>query len=687
MEQLFLKVLNLSLYAGLLILAVLLIRVLFRKAPKWISCLFWALVAIRLVCPVTFESPFSVMPAAEKLPTANFLVTEAETEADMETDPEAKEQALGKTAGFVSEAKKAEQDRADRDGVVRSDRSEGYLGLGTTGADLADGNLAEGRTEETLIAADRDADTKAAAKAAATNSIRILAIVWLAGFCAMMAQALFSYLRLKHFVAASIKTRRDVRICDEIEYPFILGIIRPMIYLPGFLSGNMKRFVLAHERAHLKRRDHLWKPLGFFLLAVHWFNPLCWIAYILFSRDLEMACDERVIRNMDRESKADYSQTLLMLSHPSHRIAACPVAFGEIGVKERVKGIFNYKKPAVWIVMLAIVGCIVMAVCFLTSPKKTDTAVAQESETAQDLQKPAEAQIMETENKDAILVEAEPAEETEAKSVPDADISEENAGPLTELTTAKGEVVFSADIDENGVEDHIYSHMLEEDEKQEGDESSILWTLELNGDNIYQSYHDLPCDFDSWSTDLDGDGEAEIFVRIMPYVNSMPLEQYVTLKQDGGAWRVLENSGDFEQSDENGDLSNAFPVKVTVGSEPGTVDIVPMDGQKITVDLKDHYEKMMETEEEGSELYTLADEFLSGDTYKPGDEYGTTAAWGIWEVEGVQLDGKNAIRARQGIQSLKGGKWDILGTLDTYFSYDQNGKMQFLKTEFTRAEE
>ena len=217
MEQLFLKVLNLSLYAGLLILAVLLIRVLFRKAPKWISCLFWALVAIRLVCPVTFESPFSVMPAADKLPTANFLETETETVADMETDSEAKEQALGKTAGFVSEAKKAEQDRADRDradrdGVVRSDRSEGYLGLGTTGADLADGNLAEGRTEETLIAADRDADTKAAAKDAATDPIRILAIVWLAGFCAMMAQALFSYLRLKHYVAASIKTRRDVRI-------------------------------------------------------------------------------------------------------------------------------------------------------------------------------------------------------------------------------------------------------------------------------------------------------------------------------------------------------------------------------------------------------------------------------------------------------------------------------------------
>ena len=626
MDQLFLQILNLSLYASLLILMVLLCRILFRKAPKWISCLFWALVAIRLMCPVMPESPFCVMPSAEKLPTANYLMTKTT-------------QAAGKTTESVSELQNTNPDREI--GHRKTD-----LLAGASGVDrIADDSGAFNRFEMNGITG---------SKAGVVKSVRILTILWLVGFCLMMAYALFSYLRLKHYVAASVKTERNVRICDEIQYPFILGIIRPMIYLPGFLNGSMKHFVLAHERAHLKRRDHLWKPLGFFLLAVHWFNPLCWIAYILFSRDLEMACDERVIRNMDRESKADYSQTLLLLSNPASRITACPVAFGEIGVKERVKGIFNYKKPASWIVMLAIVGCIVMAVCFLTSPKKTDTAAA--------------------ENADAKPVESEKIEETEAEPA--------SADTASEQEAIEGSVVFDADIDGNGVEDHIYSCQLEE---EEGD-IAIRWSLELNGNIIYQGSHELICDFDASSMDLDGDDEPEILVRILPHVNSMPLEEYVALKQEGDVWSALQNSTDFEQPDGNGDLSNAFPVEVIVGSEPATVDIKTMDGQTITVDLREHYEKMLETQE-ATELYQLAEEFLNGNTYKPGDPYGTTADWGIWEIEGVRIDDRNAIRARQGIQSLKGGKWDILGTLDTYYSYDQNGKIQLLKTEFTLADD
>ncbi len=645
MDQLFLKILNLSLYASLLILAVLFLRFLFRKAPKWISCLFWALVAIRLLCPVMPESPFSVMPAAEKLPTANFFATETRN-----VHPEEK------ITGAAHETPNASYD--SKPWLTETGGS-----VGASGEDLTSGGS---------DASDRiEMNERAGSKAGSADFVCILTIIWFAGFCLMMMQALFSYLRLKHYVAASVNTGRGVRICDEIRYPFILGIIRPMIYLPGFLKGSMKRFVLAHERAHLKRHDHIWKPLGFFLLAVYWFNPLCWIAYILFSRDLEMACDERVIRNMDRESKADYSQTLLLLSNPANRIAACPVAFGEIGVKERVKGIFNYKKPASWIVALAVVGCIVMAVCFLTSPGKTDSAAAQESESEQ----PEELQIAATENGDAKLVEPEKTVETENAAA--------DAAPASEQEAIEGSVVFSADIDENGEEDYIYACQSEEDE--EGD-TTFHWTLELNGKNIYQGSHELFCDFDAWSMDLDKDEKPEIIIRVLPHVNSMPLEEYVALKQEGDSWNALENSDEFEQQDVNGDLSNAFPVQVTVGSEPATVDIKTMDGQTITVNLKEHYEKMMENQGEG-EFYTLAEEFLKGDTYQPGDQYGTTAAWGIWEIEGVKVGDENAIRARQGIQSLKGGKWDILGTLDTYFSYDQNGKIKFLKTEFTQSED
>jgi|GEM_PF-1961641 beta-lactamase regulating signal transducer with metallopeptidase domain len=645
MEQLFLKILNLSLYASLLILVVLLLRLLFRKAPKWISCLFWALVAIRLLCPVTPESPFSVMPSEEKLPTTHYLMTRAKIT-----------QAAGKTTGAVSEIQNESFDSEKRH--METEVPAGASGSGRT----VDGSDAAGRFETNDISV---------LKAGVAESVRILTIIWLVVFCLIMAQALFSYLRMKHYVAASVKTGKNVRICDEIRYPFILGIIRPIIYLPGCLNGSMKRFVLAHERAHLRRGDHIWKPLGFFLLAVHWFNPLCWLAYSLFSRDLEMACDERVIRNLDRESKADYSQTLLLLSNPASRIAACPVAFGEIGVKERVKGIFNYKKPAIWIVMLAIVGCIVTAVCFLTSPEKTYTAVAQESDSEN-------LQIAVTEKKAVKSVESETVEETDAGDV--------SAVPASAQEAIEGSVVFGEDIDRNGIEDHIYAYQPEEDEKDEGDDTTIRWSLELNGKNIYQGSHELICDFDASSMDLDEDGEPEILVRVLPHVNSMPLEEYVVLKQEGDGWIELENSGDFEQSDGNETPTNAFPVVVTVGSKPATVDITTMDGQTITVDLKDHYEKMREAQE-GTDLGKLADEFLNGDTYKPGDAYGTTADWGIWEIEAVRIGDKNAIRARQGVQSLRGGKWDILGTLDTYYSYDQNGKIQFLETEFTGTDD
>ena len=313
MSGIFLKVLNMSIAAGWLILAVILLRLLLKKAPKWTVCLLWALAALRLVVPFSLESIFSLIPSSETVP-ANI---------EMMGKP-----AIDSGIGVINE-------------VVNP----------VVGSFAPDQNIPASVNPLQIV-------------------VPLLGIVWLAGIAAMLIYALISYLKLKKSVAASVPAEDGVMACDEVSSPFILGVFRPTIYLPSGMEGETREYVLDHERAHLARRDHLWKPLGFLILAVHWFNPLCWIAYVLLCRDIEAACDEKVIRSMDKEAVAAYSQALLDCSFPRKRIAACPLAFGEVGVKERVKNVLNYKKPAFWIILAAVVICIVSAVCFLTNPKK-----------------------------------------------------------------------------------------------------------------------------------------------------------------------------------------------------------------------------------------------------------------------------------------------------------------------------
>ena len=314
MSSLFLKIVNMSIAAGWLILAVIALRFLLKKAPKWSVCLLWAFAAVRLVCPFSIESVLSLIPNAETVP-ANI---------EMMRYP-----AVDTGVNVINEAVNP---------------------------------VINGLFEPNPISS--------------ANPLQILiplfACVWIAGIVIMLLYALISYRKLKKSVAASVPAGEGVMVCDEVTSPFILGLFRPMICLPSSMEGQTREYVLAHERAHLARRDHLWKPFGFLLLAVYWFNPLCWIAYILLCRDIEAACDEKVIRDMDKEAMAAYSQALLDCSFPRKRITACPLAFGEVGVKERVKGVLNYKKPAFWIVLAAVIACIVVAVCFLTNPKKKE---------------------------------------------------------------------------------------------------------------------------------------------------------------------------------------------------------------------------------------------------------------------------------------------------------------------------
>ena len=318
MAAVFLKLLNLSISASWLVLAVLVLRLVSKRSPKWMNVLLWGMVALRLMLPFSIESALSLIPSAETL------------------SPE----------------------------VVRFDPAPTI----TSGVEFIDNAVNPSLSE-----------SFAAAPLASVNPLYVWTYlagwVWLIGLGAMLLYALVSYLRLRRRVSVSLCVRENIYLCDAISSPFILGVVKPRIYLPSGLDEVQRQNVLSHERAHLARRDHWWKPLGFALLAVYWFNPVLWLAYALLCRDIELACDERVIRTMDESAVKTYSTVLLACSIPRKAVITCPLAFGEVGVKERVRNALHYKKPVFWVVAASVAVCVVVAVCFLTDPP-TDTDAA-----------------------------------------------------------------------------------------------------------------------------------------------------------------------------------------------------------------------------------------------------------------------------------------------------------------------
>lgn len=311
MAEIFQKALNMSIAAGWLILAVIALRLLLRRAPKRFRLLLWAVVGLRLALPWSIESALSLIPSAQTLPEGIML----ERAPVLDTGISSLNGAInpGFTAAFTPE-------------------------LG-----------------------------------ASANPLQVLlpiaAALWMLGAAAMLLWALVSWLRLRKRVREAVRLEENVYEC-EIASPFVLGLFRPRICLPFSLENGERELVLAHERAHITAGDHIIKPLGWLLLAAHWYNPLVWLAYALFCRDIELACDERVVRGLSLSDRADYSQALLDLSRPRGGVRACPLAFGESSVKGRVKSVLSYKKPAFWLVLLAVVVCVGAAVCFLTDPKE-----------------------------------------------------------------------------------------------------------------------------------------------------------------------------------------------------------------------------------------------------------------------------------------------------------------------------
>jgi len=306
MTSIFLKLLNMSISAGWLVLAILLLRLFLRRAPKWIRCLLWGVAALRLVIPVSLPSYFSLLPSAQVIP----------------------------------------QD------IVTSQTPAIYSGIPSVN------DVVNPMFTQQII---RGEDFRG-------QVLQIASLVWLVGMALMLLYSMVSYLYLRRQVRVSVQYQENVYICDAVDQPFLLGLFRPGIYLPADLEEKQTSHVLAHENAHIRRKDHWWKPLGFLLLSIYWFNPLLWVAYILLCRDIECACDEKVISSMDASGKREYAEALLSCSIHRRMIMVCPVAFGEVSVKERIKGIARYKKPAIWIVGVSILACMLTAACFLTDP-------------------------------------------------------------------------------------------------------------------------------------------------------------------------------------------------------------------------------------------------------------------------------------------------------------------------------
>ena len=432
MEKLFLTVLNLSITASYLVVAVIVARWLLRKTPKSIVCYLWLLVGIRLICPFSVESAFSLLP---KQPAFDNRQIFWNSQNENDTD--------GTNAnGFNAEAMNPDNlfpDKIDPDSSEKNSLNQGNLNQGNVNQDnvnqdntnkdkvnqdnmnqdnMNQDNANQDSTNQDSMNQDstnqdsmnqdtmnqdsmnqdsmnqdsmnqdsmnqdsmnktgiRQSDSTQAITMFLPKIYRIASYFWIAGMLVMFVYFVVSWRRVQNKVRTAIPmdlAGTKYYQCDNISSPFLFGIVKPRIYVPSHITKQELSYVLRHETAHRQRRDYMVKPISYLLLMVYWINPILWAAYILLCRDIELACDEQVVKEMGTDCKKAYSQALLTYSVSRSSIAACPVAFGEIGVKQRVKNILNYKKPTFWVFLAAAAAGIVITVCFMTKPKMQDT--------------------------------------------------------------------------------------------------------------------------------------------------------------------------------------------------------------------------------------------------------------------------------------------------------------------------
>lgn len=334
MTSFFLEIVDRSITASYLIIVVMLLRPVLNKVPKWIRGILWGLVGIRLVIPISFESIFSLIPDKSPLPALNHLQETLGTDGGK----------LPPISDFSTNAATAPQNMDVIGTMTHASET-----IHTWNVSIAD----------------------------------ITAIIWLTGMVAMLVYCIVSYIRLNKQVSDAVlyqNSKYAIFQSEKVTSPFVLGIFNPHIYLPYHMEPADMDCVIAHEKAHIARRDHLTKPLSFAILSFYWFNPFVWLAYILLCRDIELACDEKVIKEMGKGYKKQYSEALFKCSVSARMISACPLAFGEVGVKKRIVNVLHYKKPGFWIIIVSLILCVVVAVCFLTNPKEEKKEETQLSE-------------------------------------------------------------------------------------------------------------------------------------------------------------------------------------------------------------------------------------------------------------------------------------------------------------------
>lgn len=321
MREFFLTLFDMSITAGWLVPVVLVLRFIMKKTPKALICVLWALVAVRLLLPVSIESEISLVPNSAEITERIITAVSAPSNTD----------------GSVTD----------------------------TPTDIVVPDVGEGKPSED----------------SAPDWLNAVPYIWLFGAAAMLTYSAVNFLRIHRKVKASVKLYDNIRLCDNISSPFVVGFLRPKVYLPSDMGTAEQRYVLAHELAHIKRGDHIWKPLGWVILSVYWFNPLFWVAFVIFCRDIELACDERAVSRMDAAEKRNYAMTLLTCSVPKRQIAAYPLSFGAVGVKQRVSSVAKYKKPTFWVVFASVVLSIVVSMFFMTDPKSSVSAAGVDDPT------------------------------------------------------------------------------------------------------------------------------------------------------------------------------------------------------------------------------------------------------------------------------------------------------------------